>query len=443
MTLWRAAALAAVILTSEPLRIEAQSVSIHGVAFDSLRGTPLRKALVTISGSPSQATTDDFGRFSLDSVTPGQHIINAQHPNIDSIGLSGITARVNATNSETTVSLGIPSFPTLWRTACGTTPIPAQGGFVYGTVRDANGLDPVPDVAVDVSWLDLKATKGALSQRRWRGPALTDSTGSYAVCGLPAVDGLRMQAGSDSGVSGVVNVFPSPLRIQRRDFLLGPASDSDLTRRATISGRVTDENGNPLTDARVFVDDFGEVRSNAEGTVLLRRVPAGTRQVDVLAIGRIPVSVVLELGAGDTASFTASMRRVTTLDVVRVTGSRRQRLLVEGYESRRKSGFGFALDSAELSTRGRLWTAFEGFPSVEVKVRSGEFSLLFPGAMGGKCAPSIFIDGRKTDISELNMLRVGELAAVEVYPHRMSTPTEFLTSERCGSVAVWTKFAFS
>lgn len=443
MRVWRAAAAAAVILAGESLRIEAQSVSIHGVAFDSLRGVPLRNALVTISGSPSQSTTDDLGRFSLESVAPGPHIINAQHPAIDSIGLSGIATRVNVGNVEDTVDVAIPSFPTLWRTACGNTPIPAQGGFVYGTVRDANGLAPVSGVAVEVSWLDLQATKGALSQRRWRGQAQTDSTGSYAVCGLPAVDGLRMQAGSDSGASGVVNVFPSALRIQRRDFLLGPASDSDLTRRATITGRITDENGNPLTDARVFVDEFGEMRSDAEGTVSLRSVPAGTRQVDVLAIGRIPVSVVLELTAGDTASFTASMRRVTTLDVVRVTGTRRQRVLLEGYETRRKAGFGFVLDSAALSTRGRLWSAFEGFPSVEVKVRSGEFSLLFPSVQGGKCVPAIFIDGRETDIAELNMLRVGELAAVEVYPHRMSTPAEFLTKDRCGSVAVWTKFAFS
>jgi hypothetical protein len=252
-----------------------------------------------------------------------------------------------------------------------------------------------------------------------------------------------MQAGSAAGVSGIVNVFPSAVRVQRRDFLLGPASDSDLTRRSTITGRVTDENGNPLVDARVFVDEFGEVRSNAEGNVLLRSVPAGTRQVDVLAIGRIPLSVVLELSAGDTATFTASMRRVTTLDVVRVTGTRRQRVLLEGFESRRKSNSGFVLDSAELSMRGRLWSAFEGFPSVEVKVTSGQFALLFPSAQGGKCAPAIFVDGRETDIEELNMLRVGELAAVEVYPHRMSTPAEFLTKDRCGSVAVWTRFAFS
>ena len=61
------------------------------------------------------------------------------------------------------MSLAIPSFATLWRTACGNTPVPASGGFVYGTVRDANGLGPMSDVAVEVSWLDLQATKRALS----------------------------------------------------------------------------------------------------------------------------------------------------------------------------------------------------------------------------------------------------------------------------------------
>ena len=442
---WSAALSAlAIVAAIEPPRIDAQSVSIRGIAFDSLRGAPLRNALVTLAGSQARVTTDDLGRFSIDRVAPGVHMFSAQHPAIDSIGLSGITARVAITDAETPVRLTIPSFSTFWRTACGNTPIPRTGGFVYGTVRDANGLGPVSNSRVDVSWIDLRATNvRAISQQRWRGEARTDSTGSYTICGTPDVDALRMQAASDSGASGIVNVYPSSLRVQRRDFLLGPVNDSDLTRRAAISGRVTDENGAPLQDVRVFVDEFGEMRTDAKGTVLLRSVPAGTRQVEVLALGRTPVTLILELTAGDTASFTASMRRLTTLDVVRVTGTRRQRKLIEAFDSRRRAGFGFALDSSDLAARGRLSSAFEGFPSVEVKYSSSQFSLTFPGLNGTRCTPAVFIDGRKTDIDELNMLRVGELAAVEVYPHRMSAPAEFLTSDRCGSVAVWTKWAFS
>jgi hypothetical protein len=252
-----------------------------------------------------------------------------------------------------------------------------------------------------------------------------------------------MQALSDSGASGIVDLFGSALRVQRRDLVLGPVSDSDLTRRATITGQITDDRGSPFADARVVVDEFGEMRSGADGRVVLRNVPAGTRQVEVLAIGRMPVSVVMELAAGDTGTFAVSLRAITTLDVVRVTGTRRQRRMIQEFESRRQNGAGYVLDSTDLAQRGRLSSAFEGFPSVEVRSTRGQFTLTFPGSAGDRCVPVVFIDGRKTDLDELNMLRIGEIAAVEVYLRRVSAPAEFLSSDRCGSVVVWTRFAFT
>jgi hypothetical protein len=56
--------------------------------------------------------------------------------------------------------------------------------------------------------------------------------------------------------------------------------------------------------------------------------------------------------------------------------------------------------------------------------------------------PAVFIDGRKSDLDQLGMLRIGELAAVELFPRRMSAPPEFLANDTCGSIVVWTKWAF-
>ena len=422
---------------------QSATVAVRGLAYDSLRRAPLRNAVVTVAGSDARATTDEEGHFTLDGIEPGVHTFSAQHGMLDSIGLSGVTAKGTVTDGRATVVLAIPSFATFWRAACGATPVPRDRGFIYGTVRDAVGLNPVSNATVDLSWLDIEASKETgIRQRRWRGHAQTDSSGSYTICGTPTVEGLRMQALADSGASGIVDIFGSALRVQRRDLVLGPVSDSDLTRRGTITGIVTDDRGLPFADARVMVDEFGEMRSGADGRVVLRNVPAGTRQVEVLAIGRMPFSVVVELAAGDTAMFAASLRSITTLDVVRVTGTRRQRRMVEEFESRRQNGAGYVLDSTALAQRGRLSSAFEGFPSVEVRSTRGQFSLTFPDSRGARCAPVVFIDGRKTDVDELNMLRIGELAAVEVYPRRASAPAEFLSKERCGSVVVWTRWAF-
>lgn len=423
---------------------QSATVSVRGIAYDSLRNIPLRNAIVTVAGSDARATTDQLGQFTLQGVEPGVHTFHAQHATLDSIGLSGISIKTSVTDGQLPVRLAVPSFETLWRTACGATPAPRGRGFVYGTVRDAAGLEPVANAAVDLSWLDIEASKETgIRQRRWRGQAHTDVTGSYIICGTPTADGLRMQAMSDSAASGIVDLYGSALRVQRRDLLLGPVTDSDLTRRATITGQVLDERGSPFADARVLVDEFGEVRSGADGRVVLRNVPAGTRQVDILAIGRMPGSVIVEVPAGDTGTFSVSLRTITTLDIVRVTGTRRQRRMVEEFESRRQKGAGYVLDSTALAQRGRLSSAFEGFPSVEVRSHGTQFSLTLPGQAGGRCAPVVFIDGRKADLDELNMLRIGEIAAVELYPRRMSAPAEFTSKDRCGSVVVWTRFAFS
>ena len=447
LRVWRAAGVVAAAVASIAWgRAVAQSatVSVRGLAYDSLRKAPLRNAIVTVAGSGARATTDEQGRFILDGIEPGVRTFSAQHEILDSMGISGVTAKSTVTDGQTTVLLAVPSFATLWRAACGATPVPRDRGFIYGTVRDAVGLGPVASATVDLTWLDIEASKEAgIRQRRWRGHAQTDSTGSYTICGTPTVEGLRMQAIADSGASGIVDLFGSALSVQRRDLVLGPVSDADLTRRATITGLVTDDRGTPFANARVLVDEFGEMRSGADGRVLLRNVPAGTRQVEVLAIGRMPFSTVVELAAGDTATFTAALRTITTLDVVRVMGTRRQRRMVEEFESRRQNGAGYVLDSTELAQRGRLSSAFEGFPSVEVRSTRGQFTVTFPGPNGNRCVPVVFIDGRKTDLDELNMLRIGEIAAVEVYPHRMSAPAEFLSKDRCGSVVVWTRWAFA
>jgi protocatechuate 3,4-dioxygenase beta subunit len=445
---WRAARItgaAIALVASGKAGAQSATVSVRGLAYDSLRKAPLRDAIVTVAGSDARATTDHEGHFILEGIEPGVHTFSAQHGMLDSIGLSGVTTRSAVTDGQATLVLAVPSFATLWRAACGATPVPRDRGFIYGTVRDAAGLNPVSSASVDLTWLDIQASKETgIRQRRWRGHAVTDSSGSYTICGTPTVEGLRMQALSDSGASGIVDLFGSALRVQRRDLVLGPVSDSDLTRRATITGLVTDERGAPFADARVVVDEFGEMRSGADGRVVLRNVPAGTRQLEVLAIGRMPFSVVVELAAGDTAMFTAALRNITTLDVVRVTGTRRQRRMAEEFEWRRQNGAGYVLDSTDLAYRGRLSSAFEGFPGVVVQsTRGGQFTLTFPSPRGGRCVPVVWIDGRKTDLDELNVLRIGEVAAVEVYPRHSSAPSEFITKEICGSVVVWTRWAFS
>jgi hypothetical protein len=54
------------------------------------------------------------------------------------------------------------------------------------------------------------------------------------------------------------------------------------------------------------------------------------------------------------------------------------------------------------------------------------------------------LDGiQQIDHEILGLMHPDDIAAVEVYPQRMTIPTELMrTDARCGLVAVWTKRAF-
>jgi hypothetical protein len=178
---------------------------------------------------------------------------------------------------------------------------------------------------------------------------------------------------------------------------------------------------------------------------VVRGVPVGTRQVEVFSIGMSPVVTSVQVMPNDTATFVVAMRRITTLDVVRVTASPMVKRLVREFEERRLTGAGYTRDSTEIANHGTLSSVFAEFPSVLVEsVRSAgtAFVISMPATSGGRCIANVIIDGRKSDFQELAFLRPGEIAAIEVYPRRMSLPMQFIQNDTCGAVVAWTKFQF-
>src|SRR5687767_13682035 len=131
------------IALSQTLAAQSPTVRVQGVAFDSLRGQPLRDELVAIRGLASNATTDERGRFYFEHVPLGTHTFVVQHPALDSSGFSGISRRLTVTDEAKEMRLSIPSFATLWRTACGGRPPPRDSGLVFGTIRDVATGKPV------------------------------------------------------------------------------------------------------------------------------------------------------------------------------------------------------------------------------------------------------------------------------------------------------------
>ncbi|MEA3244624.1 MAG: carboxypeptidase regulatory-like domain-containing protein, partial [Gemmatimonadota bacterium] len=145
---------AAVAAVAAPVAAQPRLVTVHGVAYDSLRGAPLEGAIVSLVGSGRTTVADRRGRFEIDSVAPGPHTFTMNHDAVDSLGLAGVSSRVEVTDGRAEVRLAIPAFAAFWARGCARA-APRDSILVYGAVRDPASLAPVAGAKVEIAWLDL------------------------------------------------------------------------------------------------------------------------------------------------------------------------------------------------------------------------------------------------------------------------------------------------
>ena len=426
--------------------------TLRGEVYDSLNKRPLDGASVSVTGIGRTTTTDSRGRFHFDSVVPGTYTVVAYHALLDSIGLGAVSARTTVGTTSGQVTVSVPSFDSFWRLACGDRPAPRDSGIVYGTIRDANTGKTVTGAKVDLSWVDVSVDSlRHMREKRWHQTTRTDASGNYGVCGVPISTVPSIEASYAEGSSGSVDLVGDQHRVRRRDLSLGPLAETDSSRRGIIAGLLTDPAGQPFAGAQVLVQSFPETRSGADGRFVVRNVPTGTRQVEIRSVGMAPFITTVDVTSHDTAMIAAQLKKVATLDVVRVTGTMRQQRLVADLEARRKMGLGFVQDSTAFEGRVQLVSVFAAFPHLAIqRVGNGQrYYLTLPIAIG-RCAANLWIDGKHMQTVPNPMvgydllldLQPDQIAAIEVYPHGASVPMELQSlNSTCGAVAIWTKWA--
>ena len=433
------------VLALPALAQQQRPLSLRGMVFDSLRGQPIRDAFVSIAGHAEVITTDARGRFQFDNLPPGPHEVMAQHPILDSIGLSGLSARATLSEASNEVRLAVPSFATLWRAACGSGPVPKDSGIVYGTIRDAARGTPVANALVELVWSDLFLDKSRhVRERRWRIETRSNQVGGYAACGVSPDLGLEIHAILDTRESGRIGLPAIMGRVQRRDLLLGSSARAgNLSESGTVSGSVIDPSGQPLADVRVMVDSLPEVRTGDDGSFTVGRVPAGTRQVRVLSVGSSASAVPVDVTPGAIAIVIVPMPKITSLAPVESRAERSVRVFAAEFEERRRRGSGYVRDSTEIVKYDELLSLFRSIPSVNVQYRRSNLSITMPDGRGGACAPRVLIDGAETSVNLLIDLLPKEVAGVEVYVRGSNIPQRYAEvgiQARCGLILVWTKY---
>ncbi len=467
----------AAVLTLGASRADAQDaaplIRVDGIAYDSLAKQPLRQAFVSIAAIGRTATTDDKGRFRMDSVPEGPQLFTMQHAAFDSLGLSGMSSRVHVQRGMPRVVLAVPSFETLWRAACGDAAAPRDSAVVYGTVRDAVGGVMQVGARIDVSWIDLVGGGNSLAsigQRRWRRHTSTDARGEFAICGVPSRTPLTLRAALDSSDTlsvSTIELEATTMRVRRRDVLVaraitvasasiaqsGAARDSiivasiNVTPTGVVSGIVTNAVGLPIANAAIAIDTMAEVRSGDDGRFVVRSVPAGSRPVSVVAIGQQPYTNSVNLLAGDTVRLTVSMSAVPTLDAVNVKATVMS-TRIRDYEDRRRTGAGAFRDSTEIRRYPDLSSVLRTVPNVAIRGR-GLKDLVFGIGTPRQCAAirdqvDFRIDGHPTTVEAVETLDPLSLAVVEVYSRATKLPGTLMgkLQYQC-AVWIWTKLGLS
>jgi hypothetical protein len=424
--------------------VMAQAPSVRGIVFDSLRNAPLAGAFVTIAGNgiSRSATSDSLGHFHFDSLRAGSYTLAAQHDVLDSIGVGSITTRATVGNAASEVAIAVPSFAALWGRWCQSIP-PKDTGLVHGTVRDLAGR-AVPRATVEVSWTDYNVDGKSLRQRGKLGRVVADADGNFALCGIPANTAFTVHAALDSASSGSIDLLLANYRITRRDLRVTTPSEGV----GIVAGLVT-QSGKPFPGARVIVAGRPEQRTGNDGKFIVRDVPAGTRQVDILSVGMTPGTIAVDVPVRDTVVVTFDMQKVVSLPGVKVEGLSMRKRIFADIDDRRRSGFGHFVDSTEIRKYGDLSPAFGSMPFARVQLSGAHIGKVLALTHAGSwCEAAYLVDGHLADASELADLNPGNVVAIEFYrgmvPHDIIAKVEAAgdRSQRrsgCAVVAFWTR----
>ena len=445
--------------------------NVSGFVRDSLSGKPLAGAVIQIvpSATPWAAgrlvRSDSIGRFSIDTVAPGQYLFGFQHPQLDSLGLDAVnrTLEIVPGIKYQRADLALPSGRSFVTMLCGART--DSTGAVIGRVVNADDGVPIAKSSVIVRFAQMRIDAAGVRRVPAQVIAATGDDGKYVACGIPTDAPILAQArtgiGADAGrlgMSGEVELsFAAKVPLLHRDLLIAmrdtaataavsgtapPRATVARTGTSRLSGKVTASDGKPVSGARVSVQDTDiSATTDSSGTFRATGLPSGTRTVEITAIGYTPVRVAADLRpTRETVVALSVGAKVTTLGAVNVTAKPDR----AGFSTRRARGLGYFIDAKTIEQRGALnvANALISAPSL----RGNGFSTADPTRprISGRnnCTPTAYLDGQPipdglTGIDD--MLTVRRVGGIEVYSNAAEAPPQFRAIGNCAVVVVWTR----
>lgn len=458
--------------------------TVAGFVHDSISRNPLPEAIVQLVSADSNVTfgktvvSDQLGRFVFSEVPDGAYMLGFFHPVLDSLGVEPVVRAVNLEGDRgIRADLATPSAGRLRNKICGEQS-PDKSAFAVGFVRDARTGAPVGGATVTGQWLELSFRRNSVVRHDPRIVATTAPNGWFAMCNLPTGGNMTLIASLGADSTDVIEVQVPKEGFLRHEMFLGrsvtntvvasAASPSNTRRIHYGDGRVSGvvyayTDGRPISGAIVNIVDGPETRTDADGKWSIGDAPAGTRMIEIHALGYYPdrrfVNVVRDAPPVRVALSTLQ----SVLDTVRIKSNRLSNIDRTGFADRARTGVGRYVTQKDIAKRPATFASdiFRSIHGIRIGFATDTLAtdmaiavdpqdmsttdkrLLMRGIDGDWCAPAIYLDGLhmpQFSAEDLDgWLYPREIAGIEIYSEA-TVPNEFQKSRTgCGSIVIWRK----
>lgn len=444
-------ATASAIVNGAPLgagRVDSSApmVPLRGRLIDSLTSNDmLRGALVSIDGSEELAGTNDEGVFQFDRVRPGQRRLIIRHPQLDSLGLDTISVPFRFTENDDSVTISIPSARTYFAARCGRTRSKATDGVISGVARYASSDKPMVGTTIVAAWRGLDTTYAGDGLRE-RARVQTSASGQFLLCRVPRFTPVEIWAVAASPGTSRQRVQLGEATFGSFDISVDTSRTPIIARTTpvatgTIRGRIVTQSGDGLPNVTVELDQPSmEAVTDGQGSFTFWSVPAGTRTLDIRAIGFRPSRVGISIRPDQQVERDITLNRsAAVLGMVTVRASLPATWDSVGFEERQKRGSGYFISQEMMKGVVDLGTVLRMAPGIRGK--SNERTQRLVAGRGLGCYPAFIVNGTRFDPGGTGgpeaMINPDAVRAIEVYNSRLSTPPQYQIYGDCAVIVIW------